>query len=354
MRPVLGAPTGMLLRWGLLTALAGAPACGGSDVADLAGTSGSDAGGYGAGGSDATATGLDASSEPGGGGAADMDGYEPDAAAGADAAKTSEDGGPADAAGGGGWLDGPVPRSDLAGWVLVYELDTGSGELDRGNALAAFGPPNTPAEAEARFGPCDIMAQAPDVLPAITPGADAGPISIAGTAIPLELTWTPYDAVYVSSVPESNATVLGKADAPILVTAAGGTHVPPFSGTIVTPAAVELSTPELGLTSQVGTDEPLGLSWIQDTPGKVTRTTVVVAPVGLDLKPIKGKSVVCTVPGDPGALTIPLGAMQSLPSSFGTRLVVSVTRVVETVVDAGGVPVTLAATATFGGVATAK
>lgn len=358
-------PFGPSLRAPLVWAALASPvaACGAEAALGAVGASADgdaafygDAGGPGAADSAGGAPGDGAATggNGGNGSSAPDGGAEPDDAAAADTAKGGPGDGETPDAGGGGWLDGPAPRGELLGAVAVFEIDTGSADLDRGNAVAHFGPPEPPPEADARFGPCDVLPQAPNLEPQPHPGADAGTITITGAAIPVELTWSAYDATYASSVPASNAAILAKPDTPIQVSATGGAHVPPFSGSVATPAPVELLSPTLGLTAQVATTEPLPLSWTQDSPGKVTRTVVALAPVGFDFKPIKGAAIVCAVPGDPGALTVPADAMAALPSTFGTRLVVSVTRTVETTVDAGGVPVTLAATATYGGVATAK
>lgn len=254
---------------------------------------------------------------------------------------------------GGRTPDAAVMPGDLQGGVLIFEVDTGSVDYDRGNAVASFGwAPDLPLPVYS-LGPCDIFhqGQAPEPEP---PSADAGVIEITGTAIPVELQRSPEDGVYRSSLPDTNAEILSTYDTPIHVVSIGGADVPPFSGDLPTPAAVQITKPSLGLTSFVSTSEPMPVGWSADSPGKVARTLITVSPVGFDLQPIKGEYVLCTVAGDATEFTVPQEAMAALPSSFGTRLVVSVTRVVEAHVDAGGVPVTLAATASFGGVASAK
>lgn len=240
----------------------------------------------------------------------------------------------------------------VQGAVLIFELDTGTASYDRGNAAASFGPLPEDSPPSYTAAPCEVRWHGTEAPPG--PSADAGVIQITGTAIPVDLQRAPESGVYRSSLPDTNADIFAKGGGPIHVASTGGAEVPPFSGDLPAPAPVQITAPALGLTSFVSTSEPMTVTWTADAPGKVARTLVGVSAVGLDFKPISGDAVVCTVPGDATTVTVPKEAMAALPGSFGTRLVVSVTRVVEAHVSAGGVPVTLAATASFGGVASAK
>jgi hypothetical protein len=251
------------------------------------------------------------------------------------------------------WADAGVPPVyGIEGGVLVYELDAPTPDYNRGNALARFGLPDDDAGAGTGVGPCVIREQTAGYVGAPEPSLDAGFVRITGTSQTIELIRAaepPYD--YVSNLAESNPEILGKAGTLVQVTGTGGVDVPAFSGEVPTPAPVKIEAPALGFEYALNTAEALPVVW---EPAEATSTVVSVLPVALDLTPVNGVAIHCTLVGDPGKFTVPQEAMKQLPGSFGTRLVVSVTRAQSVVVDAGGVPVKLAITTTRAGIANAK
>lgn len=250
--------------------------------------------------------------------------------------------------------DTPGVPEQLTGAVIVFEVDTDSAGTNRGNAGAAFGDPVNPEPPSVVLGGCGVFGQAAGTNPvAPKASADAGLIQVTGTVVPVDLTFgAGGPGVYGSSLADDNAEVFGKPGAPITVTGLGGADVAPFQGQLVTPEPVVIKQPGLGLASYISTGDALTIAWNADP--QTTSTVVSLAPVGLDLQPVKGSRIECTLAGDPGTFTVPAQAMKRMPSSFGTRIILAVTRVQSTTVDADGTAVTLAVTTTRAGIASAK
>ena len=108
----------------------------------------------------------------------------------------------------------------------------------------------------------------------------------------------------------------------------------------------------MGLMKSVDTSNPLTITW----NGGSTAGTVLVVLGALDyaFQPMDGPTVTCVLESDPGTYTIPSEAMKELPSSLLSKVIISVTRIHTTTLDADGVPVHVNISHTHAGVANAK
>jgi len=248
--------------------------------------------------------------------------------------------------------EGGLPSTDTEGGILILEIDTDL-DFNTANVGAAFGPPLVIEPAAFMIGQCRIDGAA-DENTSPEPSLDAGTLSITGTTTPATLTWESVDNVftYVSSLSENQADLLGAAGDLISIEGNGGMDVPAFSGTMETPPRVEIKSPALGLTTSIDTSNALTVSW----NGGTSAGTVLVVLGTLDyaFQPMGGPTVTCILENDPGTYTVPSEAMKELPSSLLSKVIVSVTRIHTTTLDADGVPVHVNISHTQAGIANAK
>ncbi len=240
-----------------------------------------------------------------------------------------------------------------AGGVLVFEAR--SEFLNRANASAGFTEYRETEPVGTPYGPCVVVFADPDAPKDPPQSLDAGPIAITGTTPAVMLGY--FDPLaaggkgYQSSLAETNETLLPAEGAPVTAEARGGADLPAFSITVATPTPMTVTAPAGGLFSSIAAGVALDVAW---TPGNGETTLVSVNVLNGQFKAVAGNTILCTLTGDPGALTVPAEAMQTLPSGIGYRALVGVTRIRTAKVPLLAGEVTLGVTASSGVVPTLR
>lgn len=218
---------------------------------------------------------------------------------------------------------GLIPLSE---GLTLADLD--SEFIEKAGADAHFSDFVPLPEIPAEFFPCVATATDPDDSKESTFGYDAGEITVSGTLQAVVL--SPVDdgdlgTDYASNLSDDLEDLLPQGGAILMVKAAGGPDIGPWTGVLQTPEAVVISGPEMGFGASHSASSPLTITW---NAGSGDTVMISLSPLSSGFKIEAGVSVTCWFTGDTGSGVVPAGVLsQVLKGGDGQNLAVGVTRI---------------------------
>lgn len=176
------------------------------------------------------------------------------------------------------------------------------------------------------YGPCTTLSCVPidgGLIPDVIVSHGAGTVTITGTAQDggtVVFPWNNATNSYSYPFITYRDTHLFNSGDVLTMSAAGG-EVPAFSGNVVAPGTLTLTSPDSqtclpGFPASCTLDRssPLTVTW----SGGVSGTAIVMLEVNTDR--YTPNQVSCTVPAATGSLTIPAAALATLPAALNGTL----------------------------------
>jgi hypothetical protein len=230
----------------------------------------------------------------------------------------------------------PPPGPDVLGIVTVRQVQGDIDALSGGYVEAWFGPAPKVGPPVETYGSCDVVPVAAfDSAYASSPW-DAGPVSVHGIDVPIELARSEVEPDvwrYVTSPTRLPEALLPSEGEPLQISAEGGADVMPFEGSVTSPALIARQSPPMGPKTSLTLTQDLEITWNGGTDA--TRVVARIAGAAWDGVPLEGHALSCTLDTDTGSLVVSADALGAIPASFGTNVVISLTRIHETAVPAG-------------------